>query len=411
MNPRIKTTQSRDPRITIMSRLFWPRRFGGLERVLWQYANALCDAGTPVQVLAESIDGSPDHEQARVALTVQRHKPVEFGRLWRIGELVQVRWWQRAIAQAPPSDIYWANEPTAAVAAIRMGLADKLLYRPVFCYAGLHHAARTIHEMAPLARTLLARRLDRYAYRHAAVVIDESHNLRQQHEHYYGRRPSTLVIPNPAEVTPTSTCQRARFGLAPHHFVIGFVGRPGDPCKDLPFLINALKQQSLPDHTRLLIVGGGDGMDRARQWITSAGLDAHTIWTGDLEDPAPAFSAMNTLVLPSRFETFGNVIVEAHAHGLPALARAADPSANPPVFTASDELIDNAVTGFVVDPHDPAELGAKLLLLATNPAFAADLGRNAIARSASYTWADAAGRYLQALGLDAQPITTTRIAA
>lgn len=399
------------PRITIMNRLFWPTRFGGLERVLWQYANALADAGVHIHVICEQHDDAPLTEQARPGLTVQRQPPVDMGRLWRVGELVQARWWQRALAQAPPSDIVWANEPTAATAAIRAGLAQQLLYRPVFCYDGLTHVARTIPEMATLARTYLARKLDRYAYKHAAVVIDESHNLLQQHHHYYGHRRNTLVIPNPAQLAEPADTLRQRFGLMPEHFVVGFVGRPGDPCKDLPFLINAIRSQALPDHTRLLIVGGGGQLDQAQQWIKSAGLWPHTIWTGDLADPTPAYAAMDAMVLPSRFETFGNVIVEAHAHGLPVLARAADFTDHTPVYTASAELIDNGVTGYVVDPHDPAELGAKLALMALNPAIAQEMGRIARLRSASYTWADAADRYLQALGLEVSPSTAARIAA
>ncbi|MEO0475286.1 MAG: glycosyltransferase family 4 protein [Planctomycetota bacterium] len=399
------------PRITIMNRLFWPERFGGLERVLWQFANSLADAGAHVHVISEQHGNAPAEEQARAGLTVERHRPVEMGRLWRVGELVQAHWWKRALANAPQSGIIWANEPTAATAVIRSGFADRLLYRPVFCYDGLTHAARTIPEMAPLARTFLARRLDRYAYKHAAWVINESHNLLQQHRHYYGPRPNTLVIPNPASIPEPTDCLRQRFGLTPDHFVIGFVGRPGDPCKDLPFLINAMKSQAMPDQTRLLIVGGGANLETAKQWVSEAGLSPHTIWTGDLEDPGPAYAAMNALVLPSRFETFGNVIVEAHAHGLPALARANNFTSNPPVYTASRELIDNGVTGYVVDPHDPAELGAKLLLMATNPAMAEVMGQAARQRAASYTWADVADRYLQALGLQSQSSAPARLAA
>ncbi|MGB0766381.1 MAG: glycosyltransferase family 4 protein [Phycisphaeraceae bacterium] len=218
-------------------------------------------------------------------------------------------------------------------------------------------------------------------------------------------------MPNPAAASEPSNCLRQRFGLSPEHFVIGFVGRPGDPCKDLPFLIDAMNAQAMPPNTRLLIVGGGGGFDQAQRWINDAGLGAQTIWTGDLEDPAPAFAAMDSLVLPSRFETFGNVIVEAHAHGLPALARAADFTATPAVFTASDELIDNGVTGFVVDPHDPGELGAKLLLLAANPTLALAIGETARERAAAYTWPDAAQRYLQTLGLDTTLTTPSRRAA
>ena len=73
--------------------------------------------------------------------------------------------------------------------------------------------------------------------------------------------------------------------------------------------------------------------------------------------------------------------------------------AEAPVYTASGELIDNGVTGFIVDPHDPGELGAKLLLLAANPSLALAMGENARAQATSYTWADVAHRYLQALDL------------
>lgn len=399
------------PRITILNRLFWPRRFGGLERVLWQYANALADRGVHIHVVTEAVEGSPDREQPRESLTIQRHAPVDFGRLWRVGELVQARWWQNALKQAPPSDIIWANEPTAATAAVWSGQSTQLLYRPVFCYDAMTAVARAVPEMLPLKRSMLARKLDRYAYRHAEWVIDESHNLRQQHNFHYGRRRRNVVIPNPGQMPEPGPCQRERFGLSQQHFVIGFVGRPGDPCKDLPFLINALKQHAMPEHVRLLIVGGGDGLDRAQQWINEAGLGAHTLWTGDLADPSPAYHAMDALVLPSRFETFGNVIVEAHAHGLPALARGCDFSSQPPIFTASDELIDNGVTGFVVDPHDPGELGAKLLLMAMNPGLAVGMGQAAQDRAASYTWEDAADRYLQALGLDALQELPIRLAA
>lgn len=387
------------PSITILNRLFWPSLYGGLERVLWNVANAMADRSISVNVQCETAESAPDQQAVLDGLTIDRHAPVEFGRLWRVAELLQVRWWKRVIANTPKSDWYWASEPTAAVAAIRMGLGNRLFYRPVFCYDGLTHVAQTIPEMAPLGRSLIARKLDRYAYKHAAVVIQQSHNIRNQHTHWYGPRPNALVIPNATAISKPTNCTRERFGLSPHHFVIGFVGRPGDPCKDLPFLIKAIKSQAIPEHVRLLIVGGGDKRNEAKQWINDAGLTPHTLWTGDLTDTTPAYAAMNTLVLPSRFETFGNVIVEAHAHGLPALARANDFSTETPVYTASGELIDNGVTGYVVDPHDPAELGAKLLLMATNPTIASKMGTVAKQRAASYTWADVAERYLQALGL------------
>ena len=397
--------------ITILNRLFWPRLYGGLERVLWNVANAMADNAVDVTVQCETAQDVPDRQTIRDGLTAHRHRPVQVGRLWRVGELVQVQWWKRILAQAPPTDWYWASEPTAAAAVIRAGFAHKLLYRPVFCYDGLTHVARTIPEMSPLGRSLIARKLDRYAYKHASVVIQQSHNIRTQHSQWYGPRPNALVVPNATATPKPTTNTRERFGLAANHFVIGFVGRPSDPCKNLPFLINALKSQAMPDHIRLLIVGSDTKIDQAQRWIKDAGLAPHTIWTGDLKDPSPAYAAMNTLVLPSRFETFGNVIAEAHAHGLPAIGRAADFTSTSPVYTASSDLIDTGVTGYVVDPHDPAELGAKLLLMAANPAMTKQMGVNARQRAASYTWADVCDRYLQALGCEVGPAAIQRRAA
>lgn len=408
-------TPTPPPSITVMNRLFWPRRFGGLESVLWQLTNALTDAGVRINVVTEHVDGSPNMEDARPGLSVFRHRPVEFGRLWRVGELVQVRWWIKALRTAPHTDYLWANEPTAAAAAILLGRAEDLIYRPVFCYAGMHHVSQTIPEMAGFARTRLARRLDRFAYRKAGLVIDESRNLQRQQQRRYGKRANTRVIPNATAAVhgfESATASREQLGLSPRHFVVGFVGRPGDPCKDLPFLIKAMTHRPLPDHARLLIVGGGDGLDRARQWVRDAGLDRHTIWTGNLEDTAPAYRAMDALVLPSRFETFGNVIIEAMAHGVPALGRRFNDLPTAPVYTASDELITHGRTGLTVHPHDPADLSAKLLTLIADPAQARAMGVKAARQQAAYPWATVVERYLEALGIEASvPLVTQRAAA
>ncbi|MEM9021471.1 MAG: glycosyltransferase family 4 protein [Planctomycetota bacterium] len=386
--------------ITVMNRLFWPKRFGGLERVLWQLTNALADAGVTVQVLSEQHDTAVLDEDARERLRVLRTPPVEFGRLWRVAELVQVRWWMRALAKAPRTRWLWANEPTAAAAAIFSGRASDLIYRPVFCYAGMHHVAQSYPEMAALKRSRVARLLDRLAYRRAHLVIDESRCLQQQQERWYGQRANLCVVHNattPASPAPTD-CPRLRFGLHPGHFVIGFVGRPGDPCKDLPFLLDALAHRPLPAHARLLIVGGGEGFNTARQWVQKAGLAPHTLWTGNLDDPGPAYHAMDALVLPSRFETFGNVIIEAHAHGVPAIGRRYSDRSDAPIYTACSELIDHDQTGYTVSPHDPADLADKLYRLIVCPAHAKRMGAEARRRQMAYPWSQVVSEYLHAMG-------------
>lgn len=387
------------PTITIMSRLFWPQLFGGLEHALWRLSNALIDQGAEISVLTQQAEGVPDDQVVRPGLRVHRVPPVEVGRLWRVGELLQARAWRQALRHAPPSGWLWANEPTAAAAAIRAGRAKDLIYRPVFCYDAMHRVAQTHPEMRGLRRTRLSRRLDRACYRRAAIVIDESDNLRDQQRRHYGDRPGVYTVRNGVAAPGPGYARREAFGLTPGQFVIGFVGRPGDPCKDLPFLIKALCARPLPSHARLLFVGGGAGLQQARRWVREAGLEHRTRWTGVLPDPSPAYRAMDVLVLPSRFETFGNVIVEAHAHGVPAIGRRRDADAPAPIHTACEELIDQARTGFTVDPHDPADLADALHRLIAQPALARAMGHAAASQAAQNTWHDTARRYLELLGL------------
>lgn len=391
--------------ITIMNRLFWPRRLGGLENVLWQLTNTLAAQGTSVQVLTEQVDDAPADELAAQRLRVLRTPPVEFGRLWRVGELVQVRWWMRAIKAAPRTDWLWANEPTAAVAAILLGRGKDLIYRPVFCYAGMHHIAQTHPEMQRFTRSRIARALDRFAHHRARLVLTQSRNLQRQQQRWYSPRVNSIIIPNATTPPGPQQTTRDRFGLKADHFVIGFVGRPSDPCKDLPFLLSALTHAPLPDHARLMIVGDGEGMDTARDWVRRAGLEQRTVWTGNLHDTSPAYRAMDVLVLPSRFETFGNVIVEANVHGVPALGRRFCDHPDKPIYTACEELIDSGVTGYTVDPHDPADLSDKLHQLIDQPARAKQMGAAAASRHLAYRWSDVVARIEAALASNARPAT------
>jgi glycosyltransferase involved in cell wall biosynthesis len=64
------------------------------------------------------------------------------------------------------------------------------------------------------------------------------------------------------------------------------------------------------------------------------------------------------LVLPTlTYETFGRVLIEAYAHGVPVLASR---------LGAPLEIVDEHRTGLLFDPHDPRDLADKLAQLATH---------------------------------------------
>jgi phosphatidylinositol alpha-1,6-mannosyltransferase len=114
----------------------------------------------------------------------------------------------------------------------------------------------------------------------------------------------------------------------------------------------------LPD-ARLVCVGDGDDVPRLQQKAYELGLGAETLFTGfvsthDLQD---WYGNASVLAMPSRGEGFGLVYLEAMSHGLPCIGS---------VHDAAGEIIDDGVTGHLVNQSDPRELGAVLLGLLTN---------------------------------------------
>jgi glycosyltransferase involved in cell wall biosynthesis len=100
---------------------------------------------------------------------------------------------------------------------------------------------------------------------------------------------------------------------------IAFLGRIDTAQKGLDVLIRALA--ALPGHSLTVI---GDGPDEAhlRRLARSFGVDGRISWHGRVEGQAKydLLAAARVVAVPSRFETFGMVAVEALATGTPVVA-------------------------------------------------------------------------------------------
>jgi phosphatidylinositol alpha 1,6-mannosyltransferase len=123
-------------------------------------------------------------------------------------------------------------------------------------------------------------------------------------------------------------------------FTLGFVGRL-NPEKNVRFLAaleKALLAAGAPPF-RFLIVGGGSEME----WLQANLKQAHFpgVLTG--EPLARAFANMDLFVFPSQTDTFGNVVREALASGVPAVVT----NEGGPKF-----LIEPGVNGFVADTEE-----------------------------------------------------------
>src|SRR5262249_40007494 len=127
-------------------------------------------------------------------------------------------------------------------------------------------------------------------------------------------------------------------------------------------------------HVRLAVVG--DGPDRER--LEAIAPDGVT-FLGELrgESLAAAYACADVFCFPSTSDTFGQVILEAGASGVPTVAARAG---------GAPELVRHGTTGLLVPPDDPTALAAALHELVDDAPRRLALGRNALAAARRRSW-------------------------
>jgi glycosyltransferase involved in cell wall biosynthesis len=101
---------------------------------------------------------------------------------------------------------------------------------------------------------------------------------------------------------------------------IGFLGSLNTHNKGLDILLNACS--GLPVNFSLKIGGGGQHLEYYKEMAQTLGIADKCFFSGEVpSDETPVFyKGINLFVLPSRYETFGIVLVEAMASGIPVIS-------------------------------------------------------------------------------------------
>ncbi|MBI3545262.1 MAG: glycosyltransferase family 4 protein [Gammaproteobacteria bacterium] len=162
---------------------------------------------------------------------------------------------------------------------------------------------------------------------------------------------------------------RTRYGIPDNAMLFLFVGS-GFERKGMAALLQAMAK--LPVNAFLLVVGRDRKIARFKTLSTSLGLNARVIFAGAHADVKPYYGAADALVLPTLYDPFPNVALEAMASGLPLITS---------FKCGAAELIENGKNGFVCDALDVAALAAHMQAL--TPTTAAALGVHARATVAN----------------------------
>ena len=181
---------------------------------------------------------------------------------------------------------------------------------------------------------------------------------------------------------------RLRLGIPRSSLVVLYVGR-FDRRKGIETLVRAIKNSIFPGLADIrLIIGGGsrpgqsDGIERDRieGIVDELGLREFTTFPGRLDrDTLPFYyAAANVCVVPSHYEPFGLVTIEAMASGTPVVAS----DVGGLQYTVVPEE-----TGLLCPPQDEVAFGKAIDRILSQPEWQHQLGKAARQRvEAKFSW-------------------------
>jgi len=171
-----------------------------------------------------------------------------------------------------------------------------------------------------------------------------------------------------------------KFGASNGEVRLLYVGRISKE-KDLDLLAAAyrrLRDEGLP--VQLFVVGHGPYSEAFAKSLPEA------FFTGYLKgtELATAYASADVFVFPSTTDTFGNVILEAQACGLPVVV---SDSGGP------KELVENKANGLITKSHDVEDFACALRALATDSALRERMGKSARNSIIDLSWPSAFGKF------------------
>lgn len=320
---------------------------GGAETLLVQVLPHLRDHGQEPRVLALKGWGpvGDDLEAAGIPVTALGGRGKSDPRpVWRL---------LRSLRERPPARLH-AHLTRAVLAA---GWAGRGTGVPLVTH--FHSLAGRRPRWQDRLEGAVSRRAAARVAVSAAVAADRAH-LFNTPENLFQVIPNGICTERLAAIPDVK--EQAGRGL-----VAGFLGRLQVEDKGLDLLLLALARLGAASAIRLEIAGGPrEKIEILEARAAELGLSNRVQFLGEVADAAAVLARWDLLVLPSRREGFGLVLVEAMAAGRPVVASRAG---------GIPEVVEDGVTGLLVPTEDVPALAAALDSLAARPGERARMGR------------------------------------
>lgn len=254
-----------------------------------------------------------------------------------------------------------------------------------------NRVARSEDELAGKDRLDGERQVLRRADRIVVATLAEKMQLRFL---YKAENHKMVVIPPGVDTShfyPIPSDEAKQFiGLKPENRMVLFVGRI-EPLKGVDTLIQAMSRLDLQDMrcpVHLAIIGGEvngnpeemtEEMARLQKLCDDLFMGGMVVFLGKRgQDTLPYYySAAEVVVMPSLYESFGMVALEAMACGTPVIASEVG---------GLGYLVQNGVTGYTIPDSEPEALSDKLSWLLGDAHLRETMGLRAAQYALDYAW-------------------------
>lgn len=237
---------------------------------------------------------------------------------------------------------------------------------------GIHNADLDIYKNSRIT-IILAKTLAKIADIYQVPCVFVSSKSLKQHQLYGFRNSQNTIIANGVDLNFFNDSSgkrnelRKEFGVETDQFLIGCIAR-WDIYKDHSNLLQALSLINRRKQPLFKCILAGTGMHEAnrelKKLIIKLGLEDIVVLLGPRNDISEIMSCLNLHILSSSAESFGNVIAESMACGVPNIST--------DVGEARAIIGD---TGLIVPPGNSIALGEGILCMLGDPSLNSDLNK------------------------------------